>query len=53
MMAILVKSDDVRGERKAKVRHGRHRRRWVDKILKKKCQPQILVKRFASKVVRI
>ena len=32
MMRILVKSDDVRRGRKAKVHHGRHRRQWVKKI---------------------
>ena len=29
MMSILVKSDDVRSGRKAKVRYGRHRSQWV------------------------
>ena len=29
MMPILVKSDDVRKGRKAKVRYGRHRCQWV------------------------
>ena len=32
MMPNLVKGDDVRSGRKAKARHGRHRRQWVKAI---------------------
>ena len=32
MIPILVKSDDVRSGRKAKVRHGRHRGQWVNNV---------------------
>ena len=46
MMPILVRSDDVRRERKAKVRHGRHRRQWV-KVLKE-TQKQPFVKVFGK-----
>ena len=33
MMPILVKSDGVRSERKAKARHGRHGNQWVNFIV--------------------
>ena len=32
-MPILVKSDDVRSRRKAKVCYGRHRSQWVKVVL--------------------